>query len=335
MSNLRKVVAAVIFTAIALIGFQAAYADDISVIMDSVATSESEYVNFDAVKPLQIDNRTLVSARSMAEAAGMEVSWDQDTQTAILTLNPDAYSEKPIERYGADIISQINDFGLNLRPLSITVALRLYDNNAVIRFNFMEKDGDIVAIGKNYEMDVQATLVNDGTIVIPIRHSMEMLGLNVNWNQNELCAYVSIPNNPKPPTDVAIIVNHGEGEYSSSLPAPDDGGIHLQPPSNEGNPNIGIYLGRFKITHYCPCTICNGNGSGRTAWAGQIIPGQTIAVDPSIIPKLSWVYIDGYGYRRAEDSGSGINQYSIDIAVPSHALAYQLGVVYKDVYLVE
>ena len=74
--------------------------------------------------------------------------------------------------------------------------------------------------------------------------------------------------------------------------------------SDSNGKTKGKYLGRFKITHYCPCYTCNGSNSGRTACAGQIIPGQTIAVDPSVIGKLQWVYIDGYGYRRAEDCGA-------------------------------
>ena len=53
--------------------------------------------------------------------------------------------------------------------------------------------------------------------------------------------------------------------------------------SDSNGKTKGKYLGRFKITHYCPCYTCNGSNSGRTAWAGQIIPGQTIAVDPSVI----------------------------------------------------
>lgn len=47
------------------------------------------------------------------------------------------------------------------------------------------------------------------------------------------------------------------------------------------------------------------------------------------------MYVDGYGYRHAEDTGSGIGEYHIDMAVPTHSMAVALGVVYKDVYLVE
>lgn len=104
---------------------------------------------------------------------------------------------------------------------------------------------------------------------------------------------------------------------------------------NETPSGGGTYLGTFKITHYCPNSCCNGGYGNNTAWAGEIIPGQTIAVDPSIIPKLSRVYIDGYGVRIAEDCGGGIRGNHIDVAMATHAEAMAKGVVYRDVYLAE
>lgn len=334
MKNSGKAVAAAMLT-IALVGsFGVAYADgDISVRMDAVVSEGSEYVSFGDIKPMQIDNRTLIPARDMAEAAGMEVTWDQPTQTALLTLTADAYSDKPIERYAAQVISQIEGFGLNLRPTGITAALKLYDSTAVIRYNFTDSEGDNVPMGKDYEMVSQAILIDDGTLMVPVRDSMEMFGLDVGWNQDELCAYVSLPEIVKAPDDISIVANHGEGKYAASA-GNDNTEIEPYVPDT-GNLQIGAYIGQFKITHYCPCSICNGGWGAYTAWAGALTPGQTIAVNPNIIPKLSWVYIEGYGYRRAEDTGSGINEYQIDMAVPTHAMAMELGVVYKDVYFAE
>lgn len=42
------------------------------------------------------------------------------------------------------------------------------------------------------------------------------------------------------------------------------------------------YVGGFKITHYCPCLICNGNYGNQTALGTPLTPYKTIAVDPSI-----------------------------------------------------
>lgn len=96
------------------------------------------------------------------------------------------------------------------------------------------------------------------------------------------------------------------------------------------------YLGTFKITHYCACTKCCGkNAQGITASGKKVEEGKTIAVDPKVIALGSEVYIDGYGYMEAQDTGSAIKGNIIDVYVADHQEALNLGVVYKDVYLVK
>ena len=66
--------------------------------------------------------------------------------------------------------------------------------------------------GKDYEMVSQAVFIEDGTLMIPIRDSMEMFGLDVKWYQDELCAEVNIPEEIGIPEGLAIIPNHGNGK---------------------------------------------------------------------------------------------------------------------------
>lgn len=79
------------------------------------------------------------------------------------------------------------------------------------------------------------------------------------------------------------------------------------------------YQGEFKITAYC-CEeyphICGGNGV--TASGTKPTPGTTIAADWSILPAGTWVYIEGIGLRRVEDTGSAIKGNRIDVAVDTH-----------------
>ena len=97
-----------------------------------------------------------------------------------------------------------------------------------------------------------------------------------------------------------------------------------------------VYLGNFKITHYCACTKCCGkNAQGITASGKVVEENKTIAVDPSVIKLGSKVYIDGYGYMEAQDTGSAIKGNIIDVYVADHQEALNLGVVYKDVWLVK
>lgn len=106
--------------------------------------------------------------------------------------------------------------------------------------------------------------------------------------------------------------------------------------STSDPPEGAELLGTFKITHYCPCAICNGSYVGQpTASGTELTEGRTIAVDSSVIPLGSQVFIEGYGLRTAEDTGSAIIGNKIDMYVSTHAKALELGVVYKKVYLVK
>lgn len=91
------------------------------------------------------------------------------------------------------------------------------------------------------------------------------------------------------------------------------------------------YIGKFTITRYCGCQLCNGRWHKYPAKNGEPLQeGYTIAVDPDVIPLGTWVYIDGIGYRKACDTGSAIKGNKIDVYVDDHELCYELGVT-KDV----
>ncbi|OGX61515.1 MAG: hypothetical protein A2189_05240 [Paenibacillus sp. RIFOXYA1_FULL_44_5] len=64
---------------------------------------------------------------------------------------------------------------------------------------------------------------------------------------------------------------------------------------------------------------------GITYTGTHVQQGQTIAVDPKVIPLGWWVYIDGIGFRRAEDIGSGVKGKWIDIYYDSMDYANSFG----------
>lgn len=81
----------------------------------------------------------------------------------------------------------------------------------------------------------------------------------------------------------------------------------------------------FRLTAYCPCHRCVGsnvNNQQRSSW-GRIIAetasgaiateGVTVAADISIIPFGSKIYIEGFGVRIVQDTGSGVIGNHIDI----------------------
>lgn len=93
-------------------------------------------------------------------------------------------------------------------------------------------------------------------------------------------------------------------------------------------------LGKFRITHYCPCSICCGPwANGITSTGVTATTNHTIAVDPSQIPYGSQVVINGQVYV-AEDCGGAIKTNCIDIYVATHEEGESKGVYYTDVYLI-
>ncbi|MBC8080554.1 MAG: G5 domain-containing protein, partial [Gorillibacterium sp.] len=66
-------------------------------------------------------------------------------------------------------------------------------------------------------------------------------------------------------------------------------------------------------------------GFGITRTGTKVTEGRTIAVDPGTIPLGWWVYIEGIGYRRAEDTGSAVKGSKIDVYYDSESYAQQFG----------
>lgn len=323
MLKLKKT-AAMLLSAITL--FCTAFAADVTVMTDGIGNSR--YMSFENAQPIMENDILFVPARSFADAADMEVEWDQSTETALLSVNLKNDSDSPVHKFCSDVINKVSNYGLDITPKAVSAAFTADKYEAVLRFVFEDCDGDEVAVGKAVDMGSAPKVINDSTLMLPLRAVCDVFGFSVGWNQDELAVSLSVPDVAVVPVGMKIIPVHTSVEIE-----PDEVYEEIVEEDAPVQENKGTYLGRFKITHYCPCSICNGGWGNNTAYAGKITPGQTIAVDPNVIPPMSWVYIDGYGLRRAEDCGGGIKGNHIDMAVNSHSEAYKIGVVYKDVWL--
>jgi len=96
----------------------------------------------------------------------------------------------------------------------------------------------------------------------------------------------------------------------------------------------GQDLGLFKLTYYCACAKCCGKATGITASGARVAEGETIAVDPSVIPYGTKVIINGHIFT-AQDCGSGVKENHIDIYVDDHERALALGCNYAEVHLMK
>ena len=84
-----------------------------------------------------------------------------------------------------------------------------------------------------------------------------------------------------------------------------------------------------EATAYCTCKICTGKAPdhpayGITASGRKVRPGA-VAVDPSVIPLGTKMWIEGYGEAEALDTGGAIKGKTIDVYFPSHQQALEWG----------
>jgi 3D (Asp-Asp-Asp) domain-containing protein len=91
----------------------------------------------------------------------------------------------------------------------------------------------------------------------------------------------------------------------------------------------GAFAGRefiiFEATAYYPGPDNFGGGVGPRTAIGMIAERGVVAVDPSVIPLGTHLYIEGYGYAVAGDTGGNIQGRRIDLCYNTYQEAMQFG----------
>lgn len=102
-------------------------------------------------------------------------------------------------------------------------------------------------------------------------------------------------------------------------------GSEIEAPKPETKPQLEVQSEapqggrRLSVLAYSYCL------RGRTA-SGRYTEHGIVAVDPRVIPLGSKLYIPGYGWAVAADTGGAIIGNKIDVWLPSAAQCYQWGV---------
>ncbi|MFB1051084.1 ubiquitin-like domain-containing protein [Paraliobacillus sp. JSM ZJ581] len=94
---------------------------------------------------------------------------------------------------------------------------------------------------------------------------------------------------------------------------------------SRGDSNTSKTLYMQSTAYNWNCKSCSGSGLTATGYNLQANPNGVIAVDPSVIPLGTKVYVEGYGYAVARDTGGNIKGNRIDVHLPSKAAALSYG----------
>ena len=81
----------------------------------------------------------------------------------------------------------------------------------------------------------------------------------------------------------------------------------------------------FEATAYYPGPRNFGGGVGPRTATGMIAGRGVVAVDPSVIPLGTHLYIEGYGYAVAGDTGGNIRGRRIDLCYNTYDEAISFG----------
>ena len=325
----------------------------VNLVLDKLSSDEVLNVDFGIHKPVSIDNTVLVPLRTICDASGFSLDWNEDTKSACVTLkaNPESI---PSERFCDLFLTSEKSAVAEVQNHSISIVIPVNSCDVKIYYNYTDAYGEPLSFENCHQWNAGARIIRDNTLMVPLRNIMESFGMKVDWNKKSNTIAVSLPDANELESRKAnknfASFGEPEAEAFSAQAQNESQSLRTQTPflisdkltdipqspsvvySPIKNYTVGEYIGRFKVTHYCTCTICNEGYGNSTAYGGAIRPGITIAVDPRVIKKLSWVYIDGYGARLAEDVGGAIKGNRIDMAVPDHATAMRMGVKYCDVW---
>ena len=99
--------------------------------------------------------------------------------------------------------------------------------------------------------------------------------------------------------------------------------------ATEQAPSVGTksWGRRFTVTKYLPRSPLYGkfnDGLTSTLWKADP-KARIVAVDPKLIPYHSWVWVEGLGWYRAEDCGSAIKGFRLDLLTATERDAMTFG----------
>ena len=209
-----------------------------------------------------------------------------------------------------DELVNINDLKTSvIQPKQV-----IYINDTYV----VQRGDTLLDISKEYDVTV-ADLVewnNLQTSLIVIGQELHIQGVNVDEDDTEL---------PEE-KEVAPVTQEEAPAKQTAKPAAKTAAAE--------QPTQGKTISVNATAYTAGCDGCSG-----VTYTGVDLNNnpnaKVIAVDPSVIPLGSEIYVEGYGYAIAADIGSAIKGNKIDLHVPTKDEAYAWGVRTVNVTIVE
>lgn len=104
---------------------------------------------------------------------------------------------------------------------------------------------------------------------------------------------------------------------------------------SRGGEPASVSRGTRFLTMIATAYSAYDDGNGSRTYGGHPVRRGLVAVDPSVIPLGTRLYIEGYGYAVADDIGSAIKGNRIDLAFDSYSEAIQFGRRPVTVYILD
>lgn len=166
----------------------------------------------------------------------------------------------------------------------------------------------------------------DGELV-----SKKMTGKAVSKNRVDKVIAVGSKKKPEPtpdPEPETLVASASTSSSSNNSVSDKVKKVSTSSSSSDTITKDGVSFKAKKVLNNVSMTAYSSEEEGigtKTASGTRVQEGRTIAVDPNVIPLGWWVYIEGVGFRRAEDTGGAIKGNKIDVYYDSLDQALNFG----------